>query len=185
MLVIKGAIGRIAPDMLKRDFVAHTPNQKWVTEVTEFKVGNKKLYLSPVMDLYNGEIIAFETARQPVFTLVSNMLKKVFSKLQSQDSPLLHSDQGWQYQLSSYQHLLRERNLTQSKSRKGNCLDNAAMESFFATLKTEFFYLNSLASIEQLEAEVGKYIEYYNHGRIKLKLKGLIPVQYRNQPLSV
>lgn len=94
MLVIKGAIGRIAPDMLKRDFVAHTPNQKWVTEVTEFKVGNKKLYLSPVMDLYNGEIIAFETARQPVFTLVSNMLKKVFSKLQSQDSPLLHSDQG-------------------------------------------------------------------------------------------
>jgi transposase InsO family protein len=113
------------------------------------------------------------------------MLKKAFSKLQSQDSPLLHSDQGWQYQLSSYQHLLRERNLTQSMSRKGNCLDNAVMESFFATLKTEFFYLNSFASIEQLKAEVGKYIEYYNHDRIKLKLKGLGPVQYRNQPLSV
>jgi transposase InsO family protein len=179
----KGTIGRIAPDLLKRDFAAQAPNQKWVTDVTEFKVGNEKLYLSPVMDLYNGEIIAFETARRPVFTLVSNMLKKAFSRLQSQDAPVLHSDQGWQYQLANYQHLLRERNMIQSMSRKGNCLDNAAMESFFGTLKTEFFYLNSFASVEQLKAELGKYIKYYNHDRIKLKLKGLSPVQYRNQPL--
>lgn len=179
----KGTIGRIAPDLLKRDFAAQAPNQKWVTDVTEFKVGNEKLYLSPVMDLYNGEIIAFETARRPVFTLVSNMLKKAFSRLQSQEAPVLHSDQGWQYQLANYQHLLRERNMIQSMSRKGNCLDNAAMESFFGTLKTEFFYLNSFASVEQLKAELGKYIKYYNHDRIKLKLKGLSPVQYRNQPL--
>jgi putative transposase len=180
----KGTVGRIAPDILKRDFAAQAPNQKWVTDVTEFKVGNEKLYLSPVMDLYNGEIIAFETSRRPAFTLVTNMLKKAFSKLQTQDSPVLHSDQGWQYQLPSYQHLLRERNLVQSMSRKGNCLDNAAMESFFGTLKTEFFYLNSFANIDQLKTELGKYIRYYNYDRIKLKLKGLSPVQYRNQPLS-
>ena len=179
----KGTVGRIAPDLLKRNFAAQAPNQKWVTDVTEFKVGNEKLYLSPVMDLYNGEIIAYETAKRPAFTLVSNMLKKAFSKLQSQDTPVLHSDQGWQYQLSHYQHLLRERNMIQSMSRKGNCLDNAAMESFFGTIKTEFFYINSFASVEQLKAELEKYIKYYNHDRIKQKLKGLSPVQYRTQPL--
>lgn len=180
----RGTLGRIAPDILKRDFLAQAPNQKWVTDVTEFKVGNEKLYLSPVMDLYNGEIIAFETAKRPAFTLISGMLEKAFSKLQQKDAPILHSDQGWQYQLSQYQHLLKTRNLTQSMSRKGNCLDNAAMESFFGTLKSEYFHLNTFNSIDQLRAGVAKYIEYYNHDRIKLKLKGLSPVQYRNQPLS-
>lgn len=112
------------------------------------------------------------------------MLKKALAKLSDKDAPLLHSDQGWQYQMPAYRRQLGERGLTQSMSRKGNCLDNAAMESFFGTLKSEFFYLNRFSSIEQLEAGIRQYIHYYNHDRIKTKLKGLSPVQYRTQALA-
>ncbi len=177
----KGCVGRVAPDQLKRDFQALGPNQKWVTDVTEFKVNDQKLYLSPVMDLYNGEIIAYQMARRPAFAMVAAMLRKAFVRLKPEDQPILHSDQGWQYQMSAYQHQLNQRQVTQSMSRKGNCLDNAAMESFFGTLKSEFFYLNTFASVEQLQAGLQQYIHYYNHERIKLKLNGLSPVQYRTQ----
>ena len=95
---------------------------------------------------------------------------------------MLHSDQGWQYQMSAYRRQLDERAVIQSMSRKGNCLDNAAMESFFGTLKSEFFYLNKFSSVEDLQAGLENYIHYYNHDRIKMKLKGLSPVQYRTQP---
>ena len=97
---------------------------------------------------------------------------------------MLHSDQGWQYRMPAYQRILRQKGVEQSMSRKGNCLDNAAMESFFAVLKTEFFYLNKFSSVEELQKGIKKYIHYYNHDRIKLKLKGLSPVQYRTQPLA-
>lgn len=179
----RGEVGRMAPNLLQRQFDANAANQKWVTDVTEFNVAGEKLYLSPVLDLYNGEIVAFETARRPVFDLVSSMLKKALGKLAARDRPMLHSDQGWQYQMPAYQRMLGERNVVQSMSRKGNCLDNAAMESFFATLKSEFFYLNKFGSVEELRAGLAGYIHYYNHDRIKLKLKGLSPVQYRTQPL--
>lgn len=113
------------------------------------------------------------------------MLKKAFKRLSPIDKPILHSDQGWQYRMPAYQTSLASRGLTQSMSRKGNCLDNAAMESFFAVLKTEFFYLNKFTTVEQLERGIKEYIHYYNNDRIKLKLKGLSPVQYRNQPFYV
>ena len=96
---------------------------------------------------------------------------------------MLHSDQGWQYQMQAYRRLLGTQ-VSQSMSRKGNCLDNAAMESFFGTLKSEFFYLNEFDSVEQLQLGIRQYIHYYNHERIRLKLKGLSPVQYRTQPLA-
>jgi transposase InsO family protein len=179
----KGSIGKVAPNVLQRRFDAARPNQKWVTDVTEFKVGDEKLYLSPVMDLYNGEIVAYETARRPAFEMVGNMLKKALLRLEKHDRPVVHSDQGWQYQIPRYRSLLASKSLPQSMSRKGNCLDNAAMESFFATLKSEFFYLNKFTSIEELRAGLKRYINYYNHDRIKLKLKGLSPVQYRTQSL--
>jgi putative transposase len=172
------------PNILARQFQADRPNQKWVTDVTEFNVQGDKLYLSPVMDLYNGEIVAYEMRQRPLFPLVSNMLKKALAKLTKRDTPLLHSDQGWQYQMPAYRRQLVEHGLTQSMSRKGNCLDNAAMESFFGTLKSELFYLNRFESIEQLQAGIRQYIHYYNHERIKIKLKGLSPVQYRNQALA-
>jgi putative transposase len=180
----KGEVGAAAPNALRRRFKATAPNQKWVTDVTEFHVAGEKLYLSPVLDLYNGEIIAFETSKRPAFELVNAMLKKALAKLGSDEKPMLHSDQGWQYRMPAYQRQLRERQLLQSMSRKGNCLDNAAMESFFAVLKSEFFYLNSFDSVQTLRDGLVDYIHYYNHDRIKLKLKGLSPVQYRTQALG-
>jgi putative transposase len=178
----KGEVGRTAPNVLQRQFKAQNPNQKWVTDVTEFNVAGEKLYLSPVMDLYNGEIIAYETASSPA-KLVGTMLKKALGKLKEDDRPVLHSDQGWQYQMPLYQQMLREKHVQQSMSRKGNCLDNAAIESFFGTLKSEFFYLNKFKNPEDLQDGIKAYIHYYNHDRIKLKLKGLSPVQYRTQSL--
>ncbi|MDF3083358.1 IS3 family transposase [Burkholderia sola] len=178
----RGPVGRVAPNVLNRQFEARRPNEKWVTDVTEFNVKGRKLYLSPVMDLYNGEIIAWQSSVQPTFDLVGSMLKKAFSRLGRGERPLLHSDQGWQYQMAAYRRLLDQRAIRQSMSRKGNCLDNAAMESFFGTLKAEFFHLNEFDSVEQLQAGIQQYIHYYNHERIRLKLKGLSPVQYRTQP---
>ena len=178
----KGEVGRTAPNVLQRQFKAQNPNQKCVTYVTEFTVAGEKLYLSPVMDLYNGEIITYETARSPA-KLVIAMLKKALGKLKVDNRPILHSDQGWQYRMPAYQQTLRERQVVQSMSRKGNCLDNAAMESFFGTLKSEFFYLKKFENPEDLQDGIRSYIHYYNHDRIKLKLKGLSPVQYRTQSL--
>lgn len=180
----KGEVGQAAPNELQRQFRADAANQKWVTDVTEFNVAGQKLYLSPVLDLYNGEIVAFETSERPKFELVSSMLKKALAKLGPNDKPMLHSDQGWQYRMPAYQRQLRERELVQSMSRKGNCLDNAAMESFFAVLKTEFFHPQKFSSVEELKNGLKRYIHYYNHDRIKLKLKGLSPVQFRTQPLG-
>jgi putative transposase len=180
----RGEIGQAAPNELQRQFEAKAANQKWVTDVTEFNVAGEKLYLSPVLDLYNGEIVAFETSKRPVFELVSSMLKKALTKLGPEDKPMLHSDQGWQYRMPAYQRQLQDRRLVQSMSRKGNCYDNAAMESFFGVLKSEFFYLNKFDSIDALQDGLTDYIHYYNHDRIKLKLKGLSPVQYRTQALA-
>jgi putative transposase len=177
----KGAANVVVPNEMDRQFHAELPNQKWVTDVTEFKVKGMKLYLSPIMDLYNGEIVAYQMKRRPVFDLVGQMLDQAIQKLSPEDRPMIHSDQGWQYQHEKYRHKLQARALKQSMSRRGNCLDNAAMESFFGTLKSEFFYLNSFDSIDSLEAGLVEYIRYYNEDRVKLKLKGLSPVKYREQ----
>ncbi|MDR6739184.1 transposase InsO family protein [Herbaspirillum sp. 1173] len=170
-------------NLLQRQFKAERFGEKWVTDVTEFKVGAEKLYLSPIMDLYNGEIVSYQMSRSQQFHMVDNMLKKAISTLKGVLRPMLHSDQGWQYQMHAYRRALAENGITQSMSRRGNCLDNAAMESFFGTLKSECFYLNRFSSIEQLKIELRKYMHYYNHHRIKSKLKGLSPVQYRTQSL--
>lgn len=179
----RGSAGVVAPNILDRNFQAEGPNEKWVTDITEFKVGDKKLYLSPILDLYNGEIVAYQTHARPVLDMVKTMLGKAFSRLSGREKPVLHSDQGWQYQHQAYRHLLKSRAITQSMSRKGNCFDNAAMESFFGTLKAEFFHLQRFDSVEQLKRGLDHYIRYYNQRRIKLKLNGLSPVQYRTQAL--
>lgn len=180
----RGAVGHAAPNVLDRQFQAEGPNQKWVTDITEFNIDGQKLYLSPIMDLYNGEIVAYQTSRRPVFSLVKRMLQQAFARLKKSDRPLLHSDQGWHYQHPAYRALLAGQALTQSMSRKGNCLDNAAMESFFGTLKAEYFHLHRFDTIEQLQQGLDQYIHYYNHERIRMKLRGLSPVQYRTQALS-
>ena len=180
----RGPEGAVAPNELKRQFQAERPNPKWVTDVTEFKVNGQKLYLSPVMDLYNGEIVAFETSRRPLFKLVDDMLTKALDRLDEDERPILHSDQGWQYQMPAFQRRLQTRGLLQSMSRKGNGLDNAPMESFFAILKSELFHPGRFDTVQSLNDAIEHYIDYYNHHRIKLKLNGLSPVQYRTQPLN-
>lgn len=181
----RGKVGKIAPNILERDFRASKPNEKWVTDVTEFHLHGEKLYLSPILDLYNGEIIAYQLEKRPVYPLVSRMLDKAFTRLKGDDSPILHSDQGWHYQMRKYQNTLKVRGIVQSMSRKGNCLDNAVMENFFGLLKSELFYLKEFDSIEHFKIELEQYIHYYNHKRIKAKLKGMSPVDYRIHALKV
>jgi transposase InsO family protein len=177
----KGQQGKIARNLLNRNFNARKPYQKWVTDVTEFAVAGKKLYLSPILDLYNGEIVSYNISQRPNFYQTMDMLQKALTSLPSQAKPILHSDQGWQYQMKEYQDLLRKRKIKQSMSRKGNCLDNAVMENFFGILKSELFYIKKFKSIDSLQKDIINYIEYYNNNRIKQKLNGLSPVQYRTQ----
>lgn len=175
----RGNVGKVAPNLLERNFMATKPNEKWVTDVTEFHLHGEKLYLSPVLDLYNGEIIAYNIKSRPVYELVSEMLDLALERLPETHSLILHSDQGWHYQMAQYQTALKERNIQQSMSRKGNCLDNAVMENFFGLLKSELLYHGEFESMEQFKQELDQYIYYYNHKRIKAKLKGMSPVQYR------
>jgi transposase InsO family protein len=175
----KGNLGKIAPNILARDFRAAQPNQKWATDITEFHVAGKKLYLSPVIDLFNGEIISYEIAERPTFEQVEAMLQKSFRKLPAERNLILHSDQGWQYQMKQYHRLLKGKGITQSMSRKGNCLDNAVIENFFGILKCELYYINKFTSVDHLRQEIKKYIDYYNNDRIKLNLNGMSPTQYR------
>lgn len=177
----KGEAGKIAPNLLNREFHADKPNEKWVTDVTEFSLFGKKLYLSTILDLYNGEIISYSFAHHPNFSLIADMLKNTFEQIADNTNLILHSDQGWQYQMKPYQRMLSEKGIRQSMSRKGNCLDNAVMENFFGHLKSELLYLQTFRSMEHFIDEMIEYIEYYNHRRIKVKLKGLSPVNYRIQ----
>ncbi|MED1613445.1 IS3 family transposase [Bacillus paranthracis] len=181
----RGKVGKVAPNVLKRDFKASKPNEKWVTDVTEVHLFGEKLYLSPILDLFNGEIISYNIEKRPTFLLVERMLDKALTRLDKGDNPILHSDQGWHYQMDRYQYILRENNITQSMSRKGNCLDNAVIENFFGLLKSELLYLKEFESMEHFRKELENYIYYYNHKRIKAKLKGLPPVKYRVQSLLV
>ncbi|XER07999.1 IS3 family transposase ISBce15 [Sporomusa rhizae] len=177
----KGAVGKIAPNILKRDFNATSPNTKWVTDITQFSLFGQKLYLSPILDLFNGEIVSYTITKRPNFALVKSMLEQAFAKLPAGAKPILHSDQGWHYRIKRYQELLESKEITQSMSRKGNCFDNSVMENFFGHLKSELLYLQNFESVEHFIDEVHKYIYYYNHFRIRNKLKGLSPIMYRLQ----
>jgi len=183
----QGNIGKIANNLLKRDFKADKPNQKWVTDVTEFKVHDRKLYLSPIIDLFNSEIISYNLSKHPTFQQITDMLEKAFIKIKNNTNLILHSDQGWQYQMKIYQNMLKEKGIKQSMSRKGNCLDNSCAENFFGILKSELFYPKEkeYKNIEELEKDIKEYIEYYNNSRIKSKLKGMSPIQYRKYSLIV
>lgn len=175
----KGEQGNIAPNILQRNFKTEKPNQKWATDVTEFNVSGNKLYLSPIIDLFNGEIISYELSERPNFNQIANMLKESFKRIPDNANLILHSDQGWQYRMKEYQILLKEKGIRQSMSRKGNCLDNAVIENFFGILKSELFYIMKFRDINHLKSEIKEYIEYYNNERIKLNLKGMSPIQYR------
>ncbi|MCS7465029.1 IS3 family transposase, partial [Paenibacillus doosanensis] len=174
----------IAPNVLDRNFKAKKPNEKWVTDITEFKLFGEKVYLAPMLDLFSGEIITYTIESRPVYSLVSKMLDKAFEHINDGDQLMIHSDQGWHYQMGPYQQALKKRGITQSMSRKGNCYDNAVIENFFGILKSEFLYRQEFESMEHFKKELKQYIDYYNHKRIKAKLKGMSPVQYRIHTLK-
>lgn len=180
----KGDVGKIAPNLLERKFEAEMPNQKWVTDITEFSLFGQKLYLSPILDLHSRDIVSYSISDRPIFSQVVDMLEQAFQKIPDNTNLILHSDQGWQYQMKPYQRMLNAKGVRQSMSRKGNCLDNAVIENFFGLLKTELLYLQDFESIDHFKRELIDYLDYYNNRRIKAKLKGLPPALHRQQALS-
>lgn len=181
----KGEVGKKADNLIQRQFEASRPYEKCYTDVTEFALPEGKLYLSPVLDGYNSEIIDFTLSRSPDLKQVKTMLEKAFPA-DSYSGTILHSDQGWQYQHQSYHQFLETKGIRPSMSRKGNSPDNGMMESFFGILKSEMFYgfEQSYHSLNELEQAITDYIFYYNNKRIKTKLKGLSPVQYRTKSFA-
>jgi putative transposase len=185
----KGQIGLTAPNILQRNFKTVKPNKKWATDITEFKVLGNKLYLSPIIDLFNGEIISYDLSEKPDFKQVVAMLKMSFKKISNHKNLILHSDQGWQYQMKQYRRLLQDKGIIQSMSRKDLRLriktvvftikSNAVIGTFFGILKSELFYLNKYESISQLKKDIKEYLEYYNNERIKKDLSGMSPIEYR------
>ena len=180
----QGEIGKKADNLIQRQFEASNPMEKCYTDVTEFAIpaSSQKLYLSPVLDGFNSEIIAYNLSTSPNLIQVKDMLEQTFTE-EYYENTILHSDQGWQYQHDFYHHFLEDKGIQPSMSRKGNSPDNGMMESFFGILKSEMFYgyEKTFHSLEQLEQAIVDYIDYYNSKRIKVKLKGLSPVQYRTK----
>ncbi|VKG33069.1 IS3-Spn1, transposase [Streptococcus pneumoniae] len=180
----KGDVGKKAENLIQGQFEGSKTMEKCYTDVTEFAIpaSTQKLYLPPVLDGFNSEIIAFNLSCSPNLEQVQTMLEQAF-KEKHYENTILHSDQGWQYQHDSYHRFLESKGIQASMSRKGNSPDNGMMESFFGILKSEMFYgyEKSFQSFKQLEQAIIDYIDYYNNKRIKVKLKGLIPVQYRTK----
>lgn len=180
----KGEVGKKADNLIQRHFEASKPYEKCYTDVTEFAIpaSSQKLYLSPVLDGYNSEIIAYQLSTSPNLEQIKTMLTQAFPD-EHYDNTILHSDQGWQYQHQFYHEFLNQKGIRPSMSRKGNSPDNGMMESFFGILKSEMFYgfEKTFKSLDELKRAIINYIDYYNNKRIKVKLKGLSPVQYRTK----
>ena len=180
----KGEVGKIAQNKINRRFMTSIPLQKLVTDVSEFKcLDDEKLYLSPIMDLYNSEIISFKVSNRPTLDIAIDPLKEALSVVEkhAQYRTTIHSDQGWHYQHNSWIKTLEKHGVYQSMSRKGNCIDNSPMENFFGILKQEMYYGEERVSYSTLKKRIENYIDYYNNKRIKTKLSGLSPVAYRKQ----
>ena len=175
----KGEVGKTAPNIIDRDFVADRPYQKLATDVTQVTIEGRKAYLSPILDMCDGEILAYTITQVPNMEMVLGMLNQMYEHIKLPEGVVLHSDQGWHYQHMAYQNSLKKHGIVQSMSRKGNCLDNAMMENFFGLMKNELLYLQEWDSIDQFKKALRSYIRYYNNDRIKLRLKGKSPVQYR------
>ncbi len=177
----KGEVGKIAPNLINRDFNATAPLQKWSTDVSQFSLPWGKCFLSPILDMYNNEIISYDLSESPNMSQIRHMLDGAFSAFPSVEGLIFHSDQGWQYQHTFFRKRLKEHGITQSMSRKGNCYDNCIMETFFGRMKNEMFYGHEKEyhSFEEFSNAVEEYIRYYNNERIQEKTKWMPPVKYR------
>lgn len=177
----KGKVGKIANNIIDRNFKADKPLQKWTTDVSEFKFSWGKCYLSPILDMCTNEIISYDLSLSPNLIQITNMLDRAFEKFPKLNNLILHSDQGWQYQHKLYVSKLKEHKINQSMSRKGNCYDNSIMESFFARLKNELYYgcEKSYSSFDEFSKDIDEYIYYFNNERIQSKTKWMPPTKYR------
>ena len=171
----------------RQNFTTTACNQIWTTDVSEFKISVGKLYLSPIMDAHNDEIVSYDISASPNYSQITKMLNKAFLRFEDLTGLIFQSDQGWQYQMHHYHKILKEKGIIQSMSRKGNCMDNGIMENFFGKMKNEMFYGHEyeFETLDQLKQAMEEYITYYNEKRIKVKLKGLTPLQFRNQSLQL
>ena len=175
----KGDVGKTVSNVINRDFTADRPLQKVATDVTQINIGGSKIYLSPVLDMFNGEILSYVISESPNLKMVMDMLNQLYDEVGSTEGMLMHSDQGWHYQHAAYQRSLKNHHIIQSMSRKGNCLDNSVMENFFGIMKSELLYAKKYTSMDCFITDLKEYMEYYNNERIKLRLNGMSPVLYR------
>lgn len=177
----KGTVGTVAKNRINRRFYTNIAHQKLTTDITEFKcLEGHKLYLSPILDMYNGEILSYGISMHPTLDFVMKPLEEALQIVkEARYRTTIHSDQGWHYQHKKWVKTLKNNNVFQSMSRKGNCIDNSPMENFFGLLKQEMYYGEALRTYEELKRDIESYIHYYNHKRIKQKLAGMSPVQYR------
>lgn len=176
---------QVGKNILARDFTASKPNEKWLTDVSEFKIPNqsKKLYLSPIFDLYDNSIITYNLSFKNNNQLVFKMFEKATKKYPNA-KPLFHSDRGYQYTSKVFKNKLEKANMTQSMSRVGKCIDNGPMEGFFGILKSEMFYLNKYKDFDELKKDIDNYIYFYNNDRLQKKLENSAPLEYRSRVLS-
>jgi putative transposase len=177
----KGTIGTVAKNRINRRFKTNVCHQKLTTDITEFKCSDGvKLYFNPIMDMFNGEILSYGIGMRPTLELALTPLEEALEIVKnSKFRTTIHSDQGWQYQHNKWVKRLKEHKIFQSMSRKGNCLDNSPMENFFGLMKQEMYYGEALCTFEELKKRIEDYIHYYNNKRIKQKLAGMSPIQYR------
>lgn len=180
----RGQTGTLAANALNREFSAPAPDTKWVTDVTEFRVGDRKVYLSPVIDLFDRSVVAYAHGLSPSLALTNASLRRAIATLPPGKTPMVHSDQGFQYQHASWRELLHDAGLTPSMSRRANCLDNAVAENFFGHLKEEMFHHDRFDTVEDLTTALDDYLIWYNTTRISTTLEGLSPVEYRAQTLA-
>ncbi len=175
----RGSIGVVAPNLVQRCFHRNRPNQLWVTDVTEFKVAGRKVYLSAIMDTFNNEIVGYSTAVSPTVSFVTRSLKQALASRLIPAGMIIHSDQGFQYQHRTWRNILAQAGCKQSMSRKGNCYDNAPIESFFGHMKDEMHMTTTYTSVPELIQAIDDHIRWYNYERIQEKLGGMTPKQFR------
>ncbi len=179
----RGEAGETFGNVLGRDFEADGPWQKMGTDVTEFKCSFGKAYLAPVYDFGSKEIVAWSVSERPDLAQQEEMLAMLMAAKPEGARPILHSDMGWQYQHAAYVGALAENGFVQSMSRKGNCIDNGATEQVFGHVKDEFFRGRDWGDFESFKSDLDAYIVHWNTRRRQVKLKGLTPVEFRDQAL--
>lgn len=180
-----------AENVLHREFVATKPNEKWATDVTEFKVpmSNKKVYLSAILDFYDRSIVSYVLSNRNDNKLVFDTYKLALKK-NPDATPLFHSDRGYQYTSRVFQQKLKKQGMTQSMSRVGCCIDNGPTEGFWGIIKSEMYYISEFSNEEELVQAIGEFIDYYNNGRYQERFDNLTPFEVRkaalhsNQPIQ-